>query len=652
MKKLYKENTAYYPRLLTDVMFADHSNQYTYNGFVDKAAKFIESFQLLNTAIWQRFTAQFTFDADFENGWRGEYWGKMMRGACLVYSYTKNKKLYEVLTKTVCDLISAADSDGRISTYAKSHEFRGWDMWCRKYVLLGLEYYLDICTDTKLSEKIISVMEAHTDYIISKIGSKEYGKLPITSTSDNWRGLNSSSILEPVVRLYSITKKQKYLDFAKYIAETGGIDVANLVDYAIKDCLYPYQYPVTKAYEMISYFEGILEYYRITGEEKYKKAVIKFADRVLESDFTVIGCCGCTHELFDHSTVRQANTSNGDVYQETCVTVTIMKFMYQMLILTGNPKYADAFETSFYNAYLGSINTEKIIDPSIKTSHTDLRFEPLPFDSYSPLTAGRRGMRIGGLLKLKGGYYYGCCACIGAAGIGLVPKIHLLTTKNGFAMNMYVDGSITAATPSDKKIIFTTSTSYPRGGSIEITLGGEVDEAFEIKLRNPEWSEITDVWVNGKKQESGKGYICLEKHWRPNDKIEISFDMRTKVIHPIPYGSQVLMNDVCWEYNYVVPFFDKEDPEAKNHIALRRGPLMLAQDNRLGYSVDDAVSIAADENGYADAAEPAADKAPYEHIAEFEILLEDKSKMTVTDYASAGKLWSDESKMAVWIKTV
>ncbi len=652
MKKLYKENTAYYPRLLTDVMFADHSNQYAYNGFVDKAAKFIENFQLLNTAIWQRFTEQFTFDADFENGWRGEYWGKMMRGACLVYSYTKNEKLYEVLTKTVCDLISTADSDGRISTYAKSHEFRGWDMWCRKYVLLGLEYYLDICTDTKLSAKIISVMEAHTDYIISKIGSKEYGRLPITSTSDNWRGLNSSSILEPVVRLYSITKKQKYLDFAKYIAETGGIDVANLVDYAIKDGLYPYQYPVTKAYEMISYFEGILEYYRVTGEEKYKKAVIKFADKVLESDFTVIGCCGCTHELFDHSTVRQANTSNGEVCQETCVTVTMMKFMYQMLILTGNPKYADAFETSFYNAYLGSINTEKIIDPSIKTSHTDLRFEPLPFDSYSPLTAGRRGIRIGGLLKLKGGYYYGCCACIGAAGIGLVPKLHLLTTKNGFAMNMYINGSITAATPSDKKIIFTTSTSYPRGGSIEINLGGEVDEVFEIKLRNPEWSEITDVWVNGKKKESTKGYICLEKHWRANDKIEISFDMRTKVIHPIPYGSQVLMNDVCWEYNYVVPFFDKEDPKAKNHIALRRGPLMLSQDNRLGYSVDDAVSIAADENGYADAAEPTADKAPYEHIAEFEVLLKDGSKMTVTDYASAGKLWSDESKMAVWIKTV
>ena len=49
----------------------------------------------------------------------------------------------------------------------------------------------------------------------------------------------------------------------------------------------------------------------------HAEAVINFANRVLESDFTVIGCCGCTCEMFDHSTVRQANTTNGKIAQET-----------------------------------------------------------------------------------------------------------------------------------------------------------------------------------------------------------------------------------------------------------------------------------------------------------------------------------------------
>jgi DUF1680 family protein len=94
---------------------------------------------------------------------------------------------------------------------------------------------------------------------------------------------------------------------------------------------------------MISCFEGLIEYYRVTGIEKYKEAIVRFADKVLESDFTIIGCSGCTHELFDHSTVRQANTNNGRIQQETCVTVTLMKFMYQLTCMTGDPKYVDAF---------------------------------------------------------------------------------------------------------------------------------------------------------------------------------------------------------------------------------------------------------------------------------------------------------------------
>lgn len=38
--------------------------------------------------------------------------------------------------------------------------------------------------------------------------------------------------------------------------------------------------------------------------------------------------------------------------------------------------------------------------------------------------------------------------------------------------------------------------------------------------------------------------------------------------------------------------------------------------------------------------------APYRHILELEIPLTNGETMHVTDYASAGKLWTEESKMA------
>lgn len=47
----YLKNTANYPRLKTDVFFADYENKYNYSGFVDDAFKFAEDFQLLNTDL-------------------------------------------------------------------------------------------------------------------------------------------------------------------------------------------------------------------------------------------------------------------------------------------------------------------------------------------------------------------------------------------------------------------------------------------------------------------------------------------------------------------------------------------------------------------------------------------------------------------------
>ena len=131
--------------------------------------------------------------------------------------------------------------------------------------------------------------------------------------------------------------------------------------------------------------------------------------------------------------------------------------------------------------------------------------------------------------------------------------------------------------------------------------------------------------------------------------MELLLDMRTECLRPIPYGHQVLMNHVVWGANYMIPTYDEEDPIAKNHMALRRGPITLAQENRLGYSVDEPVEIAVGEDGYVDVAFPEAEIAPYENILELEVPLADGRKMHVTDYASAGKLWTNESKMAAWM---
>ena len=112
---------------------------------------------------------------------------------------------------------------------------------------------------------------------------------------------------------------------------------------------------------------------------------------------------------------------------------------------------------------------------------------------------------------------------------------------------------------------------------------------------------------------------------------------------------QVLMNEIIWEADHMIPTFDREDPLASKHIAFRRGPIMLAQDSRLGYSLDEPTAFLVREDGYVDSYE-CTKELPYSAIVSLELPTE-SGRVTLTDYASAGKLWSDESRIAVWMLT-
>lgn len=619
-----------------------------YHGHVDDMIRFVEKAQLLDRSLWKRFVDQFRAkDADWDGGWRGEYWGKMMRGACLTYQYTRNPELYEILTETVKDMLSAQRPDGRISSYGISHERTHWDLWCRKYVILGMEYFIEICDDQELIRQLIDSMCRQVDAIMDKIGD---GKQRITEASNMYRGLNSSSILEPVVKLYRLTGKKEYLNFAEHIISCGGTSVANVFQLAYEDQLYPYQYPFTKAYELMSCFEGLMEYYEVTGTKWCREAVIRFADKLLESDATIIGSLGCTHEFLDHAANTQSDSTNQPLMQETCVTVTWMKFLYRMTLLTGDMKYVDAFERAMYNAYFGAINTNMELCSMVKEEHPEAILEPLPFDSYSPLTKGSRGKGVGGFMVMADRHHYGCCACIGSAGNGLIPKIAVLQAKDGIALNLFIPGKISTETPAGRHLLLDVKTAYPSEGKVRFSLTLDEEERFHVYLRNPEWSVGTKVQVNGESIAVEKSEIDLNRVWKNGDIIEMELDMRVKTVFPVLYGHDILMNKMIWNQDYMVSTYRKQDEKAADRRAFVRGPITLALDASLGWNPDCPTPIAVGAEGIVEAFSTDEEAlCPYPHVVALKLPLEGEDSVTAVDYGSAGKTWREDLPIAAWV---
>ncbi len=623
--------TAYDVRKSTDAFFTPDMGNVKFSGRFDRLIKFVEKSELLDPKLWTLFVDQFRLGNadDGDIGWRGEFWGKMMRGACFTYAYTQNEELYAVLESTVRDLLYTQDGYGRIATYSFLKEFSGWDMWCRKYVLLGLQYFLEICRDDGLADSIVDAMKRHADYIMAKIGNDEIGKIPVTNTSAHWQGMNSSSILEPFVRLYHITKEKKYLDFASSIIDAGGMKHFDLYKAALEGKLYPYQYPVTKAYEMMSNFEGILEYYRAAGDEKYKTMAVNFARLVIDSDVTVIGSCGMTHELFDHSRVTQFDPSYTLIAQETCVTVTWIKFCHQLLCLTGDPIYADEIERSVYNCLDGSINVNAN-KAKYGFSGNTIPEQTYAFDSYSPLLNSCRGRAVGGRMDIiKNDFWWGCCVAIGAAGTGLIGMTAVMPASGGnVAVNLYAKGKSRVVFDDGSDAVFDFETSYPVEGNVKITLSLPEERRFAVLFRIPSWSRETVVSVNGSSHKTNaKGiYYTVLRNWKNGDTVELSFDMRTEIVYASSLDPSVNEESVC-------------------HLSLRRGPIVLARDSRTGEDVTEAVTVT-DDNGFA-VVSPCGDVA-FAHEQAYKVKTAD-GDITVVDYASCGQEWG--KPMTVWITT-
>ena len=592
---------------------------YYLGGYPSKMVDYTIKNQLLDEETWKLFVNQFRIHSDTDKDWRGEFWGKMMRGGSLTYHLTKNQELYKALTNSVRDILSVQEPDGRISSYPKDIELQNWDMWARKYVMLGLIYYYDICKSIRLKKDIIISLKKQADYIIARVGNGE-GKKSIFATSANYGGLNSCSILEPFVKLYNLTNEERYYDFATYIVENGFCEDMNLVELCQTKQQLPYKFTHPKAYEMMSCFEGLLEYAKLKDNADYLQPVINFVDMLLETDYTIIGSSGCASEFLDNSTETQTKYTD-DILQETCVTVTLMKLCAKLLLLTGNVKYADVIERSGYNALFGAVNNEHqtmqkaegrvwTLDGMYTVPH-----ESFPFDSYSPLIEQKRGRVIAGFKELQNGRSYGCCACIGSAGTALFGLTSVLQSDDTIYFNLYNDCKINTMVNNTKVSLKMVADVYKRKGAMLYIKGA--NQAFTLMFRVPEWAKKNfQVYVNGWKADGVEkdGYIRLDKRWG-EEKIQIKFDLPVRAV-------------------------------VKNgKVAFKRGPIVLARDERLGDVVQPLRLTV--KNGR---------KIPYSlakntlfNVNETIGIETENGQIQLCDYSQAGKNYDeDHCKITIW----
>ena len=230
------------------------------------------------------------------------------------------------------------------------------------------------------------------------------------------------------------------------------------------------------------------------------------------------------------------------------------------------------------------------------------------FDSYSPLVYNKRGRGIGGFREMEDGNFYGCCACIGSAGIAIIPLFSVLRFEDGFVFNSYSSGGIETKTPKGQNVSFVVDSNLITGKT-KILVRCVENERFSICFRKPEWCKDFTLCADGEVEEKD-GYILLTKDWT-EQVISISMDVS-------------LHKEECGE-----------------KTAFLYGNIVLALDSAKNlHDFEGELSFV--EGRLVDCLEG--------ELIRYQMTADDGKEYIFTDYASCGKDWeTDSSKVSVWL---
>ena len=458
--------------------------------------------------------------------WAGEFAGKYLTGAELIWRVTHEPALKQTIDTFVRDLIQCQDADGYLGPFPKDMHLTArntWDVWGHYHCMLGLMLYYE---DTHY-EPALKACEKVGDLLF-----ETFGHGGPTMTCDSLGGQMNMAVSHGLMLLYEKTGVTRYLDLANYIVnEAWNEPRAGKYLVSVLDGKSIIEFPRHR-WEAIHDWQALGELYRLTGDLKYRTAVEKIYRFGVDGDRHNTG--GITAgEGFTGSPYHEGAI-------ETCCTVAWTAFSTDILRITGNSKVADEIEWSTFNSALGAI----------------------PYSGRtcvynSPMDGTRQfGTELAGQAPAAGPDL-NCCSVNAYRPLGMISEWALMQSDDATILNFYGPGKMTMKLPSDNQMTIAQETEYPAEGLVKLALTLKKPETFTLKLRIPFWSVNTGVKINGKaiseKVEPGS-YLALKRPWKSDDRIELTLDFKLR--------------------------FWFGDEAYKGKVSVFRGPVLLTYDAR------------------------------------------------------------------------
>jgi uncharacterized protein len=652
---LFSFNEVSAPKEKSDVSDDSFSScQWRFNGHIGNYVNKISDERILKQDNWNIIYPEteepFRLRNDDNNypqigRWRGEFWGKYILSVIAASHYYHSDELESRIKKAVEGLLSTQDENGYIGTYKHSDFVVGnnWNVWSRKYTLWGLLEAWELLID----DSILEAAQSFTDHLISEVGPDA---IDIVRTG-NFYGMPSSSILQPMVKLYNATGKKKYLEYAEYIVEQWTKHpegLPNILNKGLSKEPVQDWFPETdpfkwaKAYEFTSCVEGLVELYEVTGKQSYFDAAKNIHASLAEWQRTPIGSIGFQDKYIG---------ANGliNTLSEICDAVYWNRLSFKLFSLTSEENYIEEIERTLYNSLLNSFNPE---------GTWSLRRHRM---SHIHIPAQNHFLQ-----------HHQCCTDNLPRGLFQAAEVVLTKKEDKIYLSLFSEGEGNINLPSGQQAHVAIKGDFLEKSSTKIVLSLNKPEKFSFMIRMPRWSRQTTIKVNGHKQrgKASDNWMKINRDWKNGDQVEIVFDLGVwwekfdtekfaETFHDISFYENVWARlnfeggspeggsneDLNRKYAHVKSLSPDDALPHKPALTFFYGPIALARDIRItDGDIFKAVELT-------DKSKPIKIKpvsTPDGIWKAFELNLGQGQKINFCDFSSAGNTWDDNSKFNTW----
>ncbi|MCG3198419.1 MAG: hypothetical protein GHCLOJNM_02919 [bacterium] len=465
--------------------------------------------------------------------WAGEFVGKYLISAIQARRMVEDPRLEAILREVIGDLIGSQDEDGYLGPFPKDQRLLGnWDLWGHYHAITALLLWHEDTGDE--AAKLAAIRAG--DLVCATYLDTD--RRPLQAGSDEM----NLSILTAMGRLHRHTGDDRYLRMMKVVEE----DWEKAGDYFRQGLAGIDFYRIPRPrWESLHDLQGLVELYRITGNEDYKTAFVNLWRSIAKFD---------RHNTGGFSTGEQAI---GNPYTpgaiETCCTTAWAALSTDMLQLSGESVAADELELSLFNSILGS-------------QHPSGRW----WTYNTPMDGKREASAHTIVFQSRAGTpELNCCSVNAPRGLGVISEWGILKDSDGaLVVNYYGPMRAALDLSPDLHVEIEQVTDYPVDGRIVVVVHPSRPGAagFPIRLRIPKWSRKTTITSEGFTVDekiieaarsgagNGKGYVTLAREWKDGDRIEIHLDLSLR----------------SWV----------GDGAAAGKVSIYRGPILLAFDQR------------------------------------------------------------------------